>query len=252
MLTTAALAVALLVAGPVSEILGRARLIHFSMWASVVVAGACALAPTWSSLVALRLLAGVALDGLPAVATAYLREELHRSAQARAVGLYIGGTAIGRMAGRLVTAPIADLAGWRAALAAAALLALLCAVLVALLLPPSRNFVARPTGRHSLVVMARGALADRALLSLYALGACVVGSLVATLNALGFRLTSAPFGLSLGAVAMIYLVYCLGTLSSITAGRIADRTDRRNVVPLGAHEHLDPGSRLSSMVGSPA
>lgn len=232
-LTTAALAVALLVAGPVSEIVGRTRLIHLSMWASVLVAAACALAPDWTSLVGLRMLAGLALAGLPAVATAYLREELHPSAQARAVGLYIGGTGIGGMAGRLVTAPIADAAGWRWALGAAALFALVCALLVAVLLPASRNFEPSPASRASLVRMARGALADRALLALYLLGACVVGTLVATLNALGFRLTSSPFHLSLGAVALIYLVYALGTASSITAGRLSDLRDRRAVVPFG-------------------
>src|SRR3546814_6625811 len=51
-LTTAALAVALLVAGPLSEVVGRTRLIHLSLWASVVVAFACALAPSWETLVA--------------------------------------------------------------------------------------------------------------------------------------------------------------------------------------------------------
>ncbi|QIX28743.1 MFS transporter [Nocardioides sp. JQ2195] len=232
-LTTAALALALLVAGPVSEIVGRTRLIHLSMWASVVVAAACALAPNWSSLVGLRMLAGLALAGLPAVATAYLREELHPSAQARAVGLYIGGTGIGGMAGRLVTAPIADVAGWRWAMGAAAVFALVCAVLVGVLLPASRNFHPSPASRATLVRMARDALTDRALLALYLLGACVVGTLVATLNALGFRLTSSPFHLSLGAVALIYLVYALGTASSIAAGRLSDLHDRRDVVPFG-------------------
>src|SRR6266508_548383 len=138
-LTTAALAVSLLVAGPVSEMAGRTRLIHVSLGSSVVVALACALAPSWHALVALRLLQGVTLAGLPAVATAYLREELHPGTHARAAGVYIGGTAIGGMAGRLVTGPIADVAGWRWGLAAVAGVGLGCAVVVRLLLPASRN-----------------------------------------------------------------------------------------------------------------
>lgn len=101
-LATAGLAVALLIAGPISEIVGRTRLIHISLWLSGIVAVACAVAPSWHVLLGLRLLQGVTLAGLPAVATAYLREELHVSTHGRAAGLYIGGTALGGMTGRLV------------------------------------------------------------------------------------------------------------------------------------------------------
>ncbi len=230
-LTTAALAVSLLVAGPVSEMAGRTRLIHVSLGSSVVVALACALAPSWHALVALRLLEGVTLAGLPAVATAYLREELHPSTQGRAAGLYIGGTALGGMAGRLVTAPVADILGWRWAMAAAALLALVCAVIVAITLPRSQHFVATNADRGAILSMARGALDDPALLSLYALGACGVGTLVAVFNALGFRLTAPPFDLTVGLLSLVYLVYPLGTVSSTLAGRLADRLGRRAVLP---------------------
>jgi YNFM family putative membrane transporter len=48
-MTTIGLGVALLVAGPMSEIVGRTRLIHLSLAASTVVAVACAVAPTGRS-----------------------------------------------------------------------------------------------------------------------------------------------------------------------------------------------------------
>lgn len=232
-LTTTALAISLLFVGPLSEVVGRTRLIHLSLCASVVVALACALAPSWHTLLVLRLLQGVTLAGLPAVATAYLREELHHSAQARAAGIYIGGTAIGGMAGRLVTAPVADVLGWRWAMASAAVFALLCTVIVAINLPPSRQFVATYADRRTLATMARGALRDPALLALYGLGACGVGALVAVFNALGFRLTSAPFGLTVGSLSLIYLVYVLGTVSSTVSGRLADALGRRAILPAG-------------------
>lgn len=232
-LTTAALAVALLVAGPLSEVVGRTRLIHLALWSSTLVAVGCALAPTWESLVALRMLQGVTLAGLPAVATAYLREELHPSVHGRAFGLYIGGTALGGMAGRLVTAPVADVAGWRWGLAAAAGFALVSAVLVAWLLPASRHFVPRPTDARTAGAMARAALGDRALVALYVLGACAVGALVAVLNALGFRLSAAPYGLSVGTISLVFLVYALGSVSSAVSGRVADRIGRRATIPAG-------------------
>jgi YNFM family putative membrane transporter len=232
-LATLGLGVALLVAGPVSEVLGRTRLIHLSVTASAVVALACALAPGWHVLLGLRLAQGVTLAGLPAVATAYLREELHPDTHARAAGLYIGGTALGGMTGRLVTGGVGDVAGWRWALAAIAAVGLLCAAVVRLTLPPSRNFVAAPARVSHLVTMTRRSLSDRGLLALYAIGACAMGAFVAVYNAMGFRLTSAPFHLSLGAAGMVFLVYPVGTVSSTVAGRLADRLGRRTVVPVG-------------------
>lgn len=232
-LTTVGLAGALLVTGPWSDRVGRTRLIHLSLLGSSVVAVGCALAPTWESLLVLRLLQGVALAGLPAVATAYLREELHPVAHARAAGLYIGGTALGGAAGRLVTGPVAEAAGWRWGLGATAVLALACTVAVAVLLPRSRGFVPRPAGLAAVLGSGRRALADPALRALFLIGGCSVGSLVAVFNVLGFRLGGPPFGLGLGAVSLLFLVYPLGSLSSTVSGRVADRVGRRSVVPVG-------------------
>ena len=231
--TTVGLGVALLLVGPLSEVIGRTRLIHLSVSVSAVVALACAVAPGWQVLLGLRLIQGVTLAGLPAVATAYLREELHPTTHARAAGLYIGGTALGGMTGRLVTGGVAEVLGWRWALAAVAVVGLVCAVVVRVLLPASCNFRRAPASPAHLLVMARHALSDRALLALYAVGACSMGAFVAVYNALGFRLASAPFDLGPGAAGLVFLVYPIGTVSSTVAGRLADRFGRRSVVPVG-------------------
>ncbi|GAA2642371.1 MFS transporter [Paractinoplanes durhamensis] len=225
---TIGLGVALLITGPLSEKIGRTRLIHLSLTLSGIVGLACAIAPSWPALLGLRLLQGIALAGLPAVATAYLREELHAGTHARAAGLYIGGTALGGMSGRLVTGWVAEAAGWRWALAAVALLGLFCAFVVAGVLPASRNFAPR----RSRTVTLR-AVTDPALLSLYGIGACAMGAFVAVYNAIGFRLTAAPFLLGAGAAGAVFLVYPVGTLSSTLSGRLADRYGRRAVMPFG-------------------
>ncbi len=232
-LTTAGLGAALLVAGPLSDVVGRTRLIHLSLTASALVGAGCVLAPTWGVLLGLRLLLGVTLAGLPAVATAYLREELHPSTHARAAGLYVGGTALGGMAGRLVTGGVADVLDWRWALAATATLALGCALTVRVLLPPSQGFTPAPAGLRPLLRMTRRALSDPGLLALYAVAGCGVGSLVALFNTLGFRLEGAPFHLGLGAASLVFLVYPLGSVSSVLFGRLADAHGRRAVLPLG-------------------
>lgn len=232
-LTTAGLGVALLVAGTLSEVVGRTPLIHTAVFAAGGVAVLCALAPTWHTLLALRLVEGITLAGLPAVATAYLREELHPSLHARAAGLYVGGTALGGMVGRLLPGAVAEVAGWRWALAAVAALALGCAVVVRVLLPPSRHFRAVAPGQGRLLAMTRRALTDPGLLALYGIGGCAMGAFIAVSNALGFRLAGAPFDLGLGAASLVFLVYPIGSLSAALAGRLAERFGRRAVVPAG-------------------
>lgn len=233
-LTTIGLGTALLLAGPLSEVVGRTPLIHASLAASSIIGLVCALAPAWDALLLLRLFQGAALAGLPAVATAYLREELHRGVQARAAGLYIGGTALGGMIGRVLAGFVGEHAGWRWSLAAIGALGLACALAVRLLLPPSRAFTPAPARLGHLLGLMRGALTDRALVGLYAIGASSMGVFVAVFNAAGFRLSSAPFHLGLGAIGLVFLVYPVGTVSSTVAGRFADRHPRRSVLAVGS------------------
>ncbi|MFA6575423.1 MAG: MFS transporter, partial [Nocardioides sp.] len=84
-----------------------------------------------------------------------------------------------------------------------------------------------------LLRMGRRAVSDPGLLALYAVGGCSIGALVAVFNTLGFRLTSAPFHLGLGAASLVFLVYPLGTVSAALSGRSADRYGRRAILPVG-------------------
>ena len=82
--------------------------------------------------------------------------------------------------------------------------------------------------------MTRRALSDPGLLALYGIGACAMGAFVAVYNALGFRLTAAPYHLSLGAAGLVFCVYPVGTVTSTLAGRLVGRFSRRTMVPAGA------------------
>jgi YNFM family putative membrane transporter len=196
-----------------------------------VLAVLLAVTPAWGVLLVLRALQGFALAGLPAVAVAYLREELHPSVSGRAIGLYVSGTAIGGLTGRLLSGVLADLGGWRAALAGAAVLAVACAVAVRWLLPPSRRFVRVPREVGLLRQLADG-FTDPALLALYGLAALLMGAFVAVYNAGTFRLESAPYSLTPALASLVFLAYLLGSVSSPTASALADRRGRRLVVPL--------------------
>ncbi len=229
-LTTLGLAVGLLVAGPVSERFGRTRLVHLSLAAATLLGLVCAFSLSWPLLLTGRALQGFALAGLPAVGVAYLTEELHREVAGRAIGLYVGGNAIGGMLGRLLSGVLDDLGGWRLAVGGIAVLSGVCAGVVRWLLPPSRRFVPAPSGFRVLVTRSRRVLTDPVLLGLYALAALLMGAFVAVFNALGFRLEAPPYGLSSTAAGLVFVVYALGSVASALAGRLADRFGRRPVV----------------------
>ncbi|TCC58330.1 MFS transporter [Kribbella pittospori] len=232
-LATLGLGIALLIAGPASEVVGRTTLMRWSVAATSGFAVLTAVAPTWHTLLALRGLQGVAMAGLPAVAMAYLREEVHSSSHARASGLYIAGTAVGGMTGRLIAGGLDDLGGWRVATAGIALVGVLCAALVWLLLPSSQNFHPSPASPRQLLQQTGRVLRDPALLALYGIAATAVGAFVAVYNGAVFRLSEAPYLLSSGAAGLVFCVYLLGSVGSATAGSLADRYGRRVVVPVG-------------------
>jgi MFS transporter, YNFM family, putative membrane transport protein len=229
-ISTGALAVGLLVLGPVSDRRGRTPVLHACLATAAVLAVLLALTPAWWVLLVLRALQGFALAGLPAVAVAYLREELHASVSARAVGLYVSGTAIGGLTGRLLSGVLTDLGGWRAALGGVAVLAVGCAVAVRVLLPASRRFV--PVSRQGPLLRRLAAgFTDPALLALYGVAALLMSGFVAVYNAGTFRLEGPPYDLTPALAGLVFLAYLLGSVSSPVAGSLAERFGRRTVVP---------------------
>ena len=229
---TLGIGIGLIVIGPLTESLGRTLLMRTSLVASGVIGICCALAPNWPILLGLRFLQGAALAGFAAVAVAYLREELDAAHHGRATGLYVGGTAIGGMIGRLVSGSVADAAGWRWGVAAVAGLGVACGVVVLLVLPASRGFRPSTGGLHAAWSRTRAVGSDPGLLLIYAVAATVMGGFVATYNALGFRLTTSPYLLGVGVASLVFLTYALGSVGSSVAGTLADRLSRRVVLPL--------------------
>lgn len=229
--TTITMGVALLVYGPLSDALGRLTLMRATLLVAALIAVASAFAPSWGLLLILRGALGFADAGLPAVATAYLREEIHSDWGTAATGLYIGGTAIGGMSGRLLTGLLAQDFGWQWALAGIGAMALVIAVGLGVLLPPARRFTPAPLNRAELAAGARRMMLDRGLVTLYAIGFCAMGGFVAAFNGLSFRLVAPPFDLGVGTASLVFVTYLIGSFSSPWAGRLAARLGSRKVVP---------------------
>jgi len=227
--TTATLAFALLLASWVADRLGRKTLMVWAILLTAALGLLLPFAPNWWSLIAIRTLMGLTLSGLPAVAMVYLAEEMDPEALGFSMGLYIGGTAIGGMAGRLLSGVLADWIGWRPALLVLGLNIAAAAIAVVLLLPTPHNSSRSRLGLRDLARLVRLQFNDAGLPWLFASAFLLMGSFVTLYNYAGFRLALPPFALSHSAIAAIFVVYLLGSISSAWAGGLAQRLGRRKV-----------------------
>jgi MFS transporter, YNFM family, putative membrane transport protein len=225
-LTTGFLAPALIVAGTFSEARGRVPLMLSSLLAAALLTIACALAPRWGVLLALRALAGISFAGLPAISMAYLSEEVHPNSIGLAMGLAIGGNGLGGMSGRLLTALIADLLSWRWAMAVIGALGVAATIVAWRTLPPSRHFKPHPLRIGALSFTFWEQLCDARLVPLYCEGFLLGGAFVATYNYVTYHLLAEPYSLSHAAVGFIFVVYLVGIVASAWIGSVADRAGR--------------------------
>ncbi|KMO19509.1 MFS transporter [Methylobacterium platani] len=229
-LATGLLAVAMPVVSALSEVWGRKPVMLASLVASALLTLVAACMPSWTGFLVVRALAGLAMSGVPAVAMAYLAEEMHGRAIGLAMGLLVGGNSLGGMTGRLLSGVLTDHYGWRVALVVIGLLALAAALAFWRCLPASSRFAAHPLPWRALPGTFLGHFGDAGLPWLYAEAFLLMGGFVTLYNYVGFRLLAPPYSLSQSAVAAIFVVYLAGTASSTLVGHAAGLIGRRRVL----------------------
>ncbi|MER5179448.1 MFS transporter [Streptomyces sp. NPDC002896] len=229
---TGGLALCVLPMSALSERFGRRTMMTASLMVAVVVALLVPFAPSVGALIALRAVQGAALAGLPASATAYLAEEVRPKALVTAIGLFVAGNSVGGMSGRVITGWVAQEWGWRVAVGAIGLIAVVCAALFRVLLPAPRHFTPGTLNPKALGRTVRGHLSDPLLRRLYAIGGLFMTVFGGVYTVIGYRLTDAPFSLPQGIIGSIFLVYLVGTLSASAAGELVARLGRRGALYL--------------------
>lgn len=232
--STIGLAVGVIPWSALADHIGRVKAITMSVSGATAVGMLVPFAPTFGLLIAGRVLEGLLVGGVPAIAVAYLTEEIDPVHAARAAGTFVGGTTIGGLLGRLVSSPVAEFAGWRVGVFTVAVICGLAAMGFVKLAPAPRGFTPA-TGRgpspegnlgHRLAVNLR---TPRQLV-LFAQGFLLMGGFVALYNFLGFRLTRPPFDLAPSVVSLVFLAYLAGTWASSRAGAEAARFGRKRVL----------------------
>ena len=232
--STACLAGSIVLAGAVSEGLGRRKLMFISMALAALCNLLASFLPQWHALLAARALEGLLLGGVPAVAMAYLSEEIDPKGLGFAMGLYVGGTALGGMLGRVGMSAMTEFWGWRHAMAALSVLDLLAALGFVWLLPNSRNFVKKSGLGAQYHLQAWGRhLQHKGLPLLFLIAFGLMGVFVSIYNYAGFMLSAAPYHLSQLQISHIFYAYLFGIVASPVAGALADRLGRGPVLIAG-------------------
>lgn len=228
--STATLAVALLASGFLAERIGRKQIMTASMVGGALLTLLSSFAVDYTQLVGARALLGLMLGGLPAVAMAYLGDEIEGSSLGLSMGVYISGSAFGGMSGRVLSSFISDYTSWRIAVGLLGVAGLYAAWEFARSLPPSRHAGHTRTRGPGFLDGLRIHVRDAGLPWLFVLPFLLMGCFVSLYNYIGYRLLAPPFGLSQSAVGAVSLLYLLGIVSSMWAGKLADRLGRRNVL----------------------
>ena len=221
-LTTASLAVFMIGIAWISDAIGRKSMMTTALLASSVLAVAISFSPNFLLLLLIRALQGALLGGFPAIAMAYINEEFNPRCTGLVMGIYVSGTAIGGMMGRIIIGVLTDLFSWHIALAVIGLLSLAVSVWFRFALPDSQNFSPHKRMIKEIVPVLIRNIARPLLLSLYCIGFLIMGSFVACYNYLGCTLMAAPYNLSQTVVGFIFGFYLVGTISSTLMGKLTD------------------------------
>ena len=236
--STIGLALGVIPWSTIADRIGRVRAITMSVTVAAVVGLLVPFAPTYELLLAGRFLEGLLIGGVPAIAIAYLTEEIDPTHAARAAGTFVAGTTIGGLLGRIVSSPVAEIAGWRIGVFTVAAVCCVAAFGFVKLAPlpfgfvPSKESGSNPDG--TLLRRLTANLRSPRQLALFAQGFLLMGGFVALYNFLGFRLTAAPFHLSPFIVSLVFVAYLAGTWASARAGAEATRFGRKRVLLVSA------------------
>ncbi|WP_420912363.1 MFS transporter [Pseudomonas endophytica] len=228
--STGMLAIGLLVTGPISDAIGRKPVMVSALFSAAVFTMLSAWMPTWEGVLITRALVGLSLSGLAAVAMTYLSEEIHPQHIGLAMGLYIGGNAIGGMSGRLITGVLIDFVSWHTAMLVIGGLALVLALVFVKILPESRNFRAQTMNPRSLLNGFTIHFRDAGLPWLFLEAFLLMGSFVTLFNYIGYRLLAEPYNMNQAVVGLLSVVYLSGIYSSAQIGALADKLGRRKVL----------------------
>lgn len=202
---------------------GRQKIIFISLLLSSLVATVLIFIHSISGWIFWRIVQGVALAGLPAVAVAYITEEFEAKSVAGAVGTYIAANSLGGISGRLVGGILAENFGLNAPMIFCAIATFFGAMMVWLYLPPEQHFQRQSLAFSTLKRNLCGNIRNPLLFPTFFISAICFGVFVNLYTVVGLRLEQAPWNLSSTQISLLFLCYLSGTLSASLTGKLTRR-----------------------------
>lgn len=219
---TGAVAICIVPASILSERFGRGTILIPSVLCAASLGILLPWLPSFEAFLIGRALQGILLAGVPAVAMAWLSEELSPSDLGHAMGLYVAGTSIGGLLGRFIPATLVELVSWQYALCINSGIALMFALTFIYLLPPQQRFQPKPLGLRSEIEAMVGHWSNPRLAALFITGFLNMGAFVSLFNYIGYRMVS-HFNMSEALTGALFLLFLSGTWSSARAGTLVQR-----------------------------
>ncbi|MFD2639076.1 MFS transporter [Piscibacillus salipiscarius] len=216
------LMISLLAFGFVSDRIGRIGILKWTMLLSVVPLFLMPLVDSFYALVFLRLLVGIFCAGLPAVAVAYITEEVAAGSRALAVTIYIASNALGGMAGRVFGGFWAEAYTWESSFYVLGVFGLVISLLCLVVLPKSKSFTSskQPYSQDLKGMFIH--LKNPLLIYAFIFGMMIQVSFSGIWVYLPFYLEGDPFFLSIQVISLLFLTYSMGVIGSPIAGKLAD------------------------------
>jgi YNFM family putative membrane transporter len=226
-----AIAAASTVYGPLSDAVGRRRVMAGATGLLALATLACAFAPSFGALVALRAVQGALVPGMTAVSVAYAGDRFRERDLPAVVGGIIAASVVGGLVGRVLAGAIAARLGWHAPFVAFAALTAVAALLLARGLADGAARERRGLGEAWAGMV--GHLGDPRLAGAYLVGGALFFGWIGIFTYLPYHLAAPPYALSTTAISSVYLVYAAGVLSSSVAGRLSGRVPPRRLIAIG-------------------
>lgn len=226
---TLTLGLSLLFYSAVSDAIGRRALLGFSLIGMTCSTLLLTQVESFSALLWGRALQGFFLGGLPAIAVAYMGEELEKPALFTAVGLYISASSLGGISGRVLAGFSAELGHWQWVFWLWSLLSLGLLWAFWRYLPVSQHFVRKDFSARQALRDNWYHLRQKVLLLTFLLGGLNFFIYLNQYTYIAFVLAEPPYSLSSGWIGLLFLTYLTGTLGSAISGKVA----RRMSIPQG-------------------
>ncbi|WP_394496006.1 MFS transporter [Shewanella sp. ENK2] len=224
--TSFSLAFSLLIYAVISDRVGRLAPIMVSLWMLVASNLLLIFARDFDALLLVRLLQGVLLAAVPAIAMAYFKEQLPAGFLLKAAGIYIMANSLGGIGGRLMGGLLSQYFTWEQAMMVNFSVTLIGISIVTYLLP--RREIKCAATHHSTSVINKikhdiGGfiyhLTDPQMRLVYAIGGLAFMMMVNQFSFIQLHLMADPYNFSRFAATLIFLCYLSGTLTSYLSAK---------------------------------